>query len=129
MKFKFLIGLFMMLGLSVGVNAQSFLAPADAVAAIEDAVINIGNYAVSVDAPVNNDDQVNNAGNTVPTDAQIKTAFAAFLTEIQGSIKTLNDTQAGYNDVVARFSANANTTGRIAGLDAAKDFALTIIAN
>ena len=129
MKFKILIGLFMMLGLSVGVNAQSFLSPEDAVEAIEIAVANIDSHDLSVDIPTAPTGSLQTPVPTV-TNEQVKAAFTTFLTELEGSIKTFSDTQAGYDDVVARFTSGTNGNAyRVAGLDAAKSFALQIIAN
>ncbi len=121
-----------MLGITVGMNAQSYLPAEDAVLAIDDAVANINTYSTQVNVPTQSSSSAfeeNVAINDGLTDAQIKQAFSRFLVELKGSIKQRNDTQAGYDALVASLSADANTPYRVAGLDAAKNFALQIIAN
>lgn len=128
MKFKILIGLFMMFGVVASMNAQSFMAPEDAVAAIDQTVGNVDSQDIQFNSPsIQSQDQVSAA--TAVTDENLEVAVTRFLVELKGSIKEANDTQTGYDELVARLTPGAGTPLRLAVLDAAKNFALETIAN
>jgi len=116
-----------MLGLSVGVSAQSFLSPEDAVEAVSDAMDAADFHSLVMD--VSNDPTVNPASQALAEEYQVHLA-GKFLEDLRSSIKTFSDTQTGYDQLIARLSNDTNGNAqREAFIEVLKPYALSIIAN